>query len=65
MHLVKLMLCLGLIMGCAGVALAVPNAYVLDFLGNVRIVDTAPNTLVLNTLTAGISQNESHESIHE
>jgi len=53
MRLIRLALCLGLLLGQAGLALAVPNAYVLDFLGNVRIVDTAPNTLVPNTLAVG------------
>ncbi len=53
MRLIRLSLCLGLLLGQVGVALAVPNAYVLDYLGDVRIVDTAPNTLVPNTLNVG------------
>ena len=53
MRLVKLMLCLGLFMGHVGLALAAPNAYVLEFNGGVAVLDTAPNTLLPNTLNVG------------
>jgi DNA-binding beta-propeller fold protein YncE len=53
MRPIRVMLCLGLIMGHVGLAFAAPNAYVLDFLGKVAILDTTPNTLLPNTLNVG------------